>query len=312
MTGVIYGVIVALWAAVLIPVLVKRHDSRRIDHSKAMESLRHLTDPEVGPDPRRGGVQVPRGGVQPRRGGVVEVTPRRSRRDRAIEIAVTARPVTARPVTAPAAPDAPVRTTPPVTTRRAAAQAASRRAARRRRTILLLLVLVTAGVVAAGVLGYLPIWAGAIPGGLLIGFLMLALIAATSRRRARATSRRRAQRERGRARATRGRAEVRPAPAYRAADDGELDEDADLLEDDTWEPVPTTLPTYLTAGDDASATDWTAREMLEQAEVARARQSERQSERRVARAAELAALHRAAEEFFEPVQERSDRRAVGD
>ncbi len=290
MTGVIYGVIFALWAAVLIPVLVKRHDSKRIDQAKAMESLRHLTESEARTDARTDARS------EARPGGVIEVNPRtrRDRRERAIEIAVTAAPITSR---------------------RAAAQAASRRAARRRRTILVLLVLATAGIGVASYLGHLPVWAAAIPGALLLGFLLLAVVAASSRRRARAAARRRSDRSRSRARATRGRASVRPASAY-APSVGvtDMEEDADLVEDDTWEPVPTTLPTYLaaTGSDDAGVADWTAREMLEQAEAARARQSERQGERRVARAAELAALHRAAEEFFEPVTERRDRRAVGD
>jgi hypothetical protein len=181
------------------------------------------------------------------------------------------------------------------------------------------LVVITAGVAVASVLGSLPVWAAVIPGALLLGFLLMALIAASSQRTARATARRRSDRSRQRARATRGRASVRAIPAYDdAVDSLDVDEDADLVADDTWEPVPTTLPTYLagsTAEQEHGVGGWSSREMLEQAEVARSRQSDR----RVARAAELAALHRAAEEFFEPAPDvmeprdrRSRRRAVGD
>ena len=57
-----------------------------------------------------------------------------------------------------------------------ARRAAAASAARRRRRVLLVLLLASAGVGGAVALGALPTWAPAVPGGLVVGFLVLARV----------------------------------------------------------------------------------------------------------------------------------------
>jgi len=134
-------------------------------------------------------------------------------------------------------------------------RAAARRAARRRRRVLVVLLLALAGVVATSYLAYTPWWSTAIPGGLVVAFLVVARLTV------RAQQVRRAAPVHSEAPTE---AVESPAPS-RAAAPAEVE--PDLGQEDTqglsreelaeavavpvldegglWDPLPVTLPTYV-------------------------------------------------------------------
>lgn len=152
--------------------------------------------------------------------------------------------------TAPAA--AP--TTTVITTVRPADRAAARRAARRRRRVLYVLVSLTAITAVVAGLGYLPYWAIAAPVVLIVAFLVIARVS---------VRRERARRHRIEVivpAAEPPAAQAAPAvPASVEASDveetiglsaqalAEVRADAPLADEASlWDPVPVTLPTYVT------------------------------------------------------------------
>ena len=173
-TGLIYLVIIALWAAVLIPMWLRRHDQisevrSTARFSSAMKSLSRVDDPE------------------------------RTERDVA---------------------------------HRDAAEAA----ARRRALVLVVLISVVLLSLVGGFAGATPKWLPIMLASLLAAYLVAA--AMTAGARAASTQRRAAQPAPSRASIDRAR--------ETAADDFET-WDAWEDEDDSWSPVPATIPTYVNA-----------------------------------------------------------------
>jgi hypothetical protein len=149
-----------------------------------------------------------------------------------------------RPATSTAADDPP----PP---KRYVPNRARRVAAMRRRRVLSILTLSLLSVVALAGLAMLPWWSVAIPGALIVGFVVLTRVQLRrqARARAQATAERRA---RAQARHDRGPA-GKPAPApdeemtievklpAEPAPEPEVKQPSEGL----WDPVPVTLPTYV-------------------------------------------------------------------
>jgi hypothetical protein len=266
-TGLIYVAIIAVWAAVLVPMWLRRHDhaneSRNVDRfNTAMRTLSRSR--------RRGRPSEPRETLQPRRSNdrEVVVTGARGR------VSDREAPMSASQRRAARGLDAPRRSTSSVA------------AARRRRTTVLLLGLLAVSAGAA-VAGLLPAWALVAPGTLLVAFLILA-----GRRPAPAAARRpqpvRAPRPVHDETPRRGRRAVDPHPSvpYRqpavlapTGTDG-LVGTAPMARgaDGAWEPVPTTLPTYVNAPrasgiprilDLTTPGSWTSAAMLERAQAMR-------------------------------------------
>jgi len=145
-------------------------------------------------------------------------------------------------------------TTRVITAVRPADRAAARRAARRRRRVLYVLVGLTAITAVAAGLGYLPYWAIAAPVVLIVAFLVIARV---SIRRERA----RRHRVEVIAPATEPPAAQTAAAAPASVEASDVEEtiglsaqalaevraDASLADEASlWDPVPVTLPTYVT------------------------------------------------------------------
>jgi len=250
-SGLIYAAIVVMWAVVLVPMWLRRHDeaneSRSVDRFSA--AMRILS--------RRGSTPDKREIVMPARKTYVEVTvpvggrPTGSASSRTSAGSVDGRQPGGRP-----RPDA-------------AAAARARLMARRRRTLLLLsgLTLILTGV---ALVGLLPAWLPLAPMLLVVGFVV----------HLRAEARRMVERERrmlARRRSDPSRAGRKPsaeptsaAPvsaARRAANPNaeaddvspavvdaapaamstQADELYDAVAQHVWDPVPVPLPTYVTA-----------------------------------------------------------------
>ena len=254
MTGLIYVAIVALWAVVLVPMWLRRHDlaneSRNVDRfSSAMRTLsRSRTRHAVAYGDR----EI----VQPRRNREREVvvTGARGRVSDRTRADVSQR-------------------TPERVDERSVRVARAAAAARRRRVLLLL----TGTVVMVGLAafaGRVPVWSVAVAGVLLAGFLAVSQRQVRAQRRADGQRRSRSARAGRATRAARfvdladeapraGRRLVEPAPvsdqgfgrpARSAAFVGAPAQrgratgtDAHGGFDGAWEPVPQTLPTYVTA-----------------------------------------------------------------
>jgi hypothetical protein len=168
------------------------------------------------------------------------------------------RPAWTRPAATPAA-TAPATTAPTAASARAHSitRAAARRAARRRRRVLVVLLLAVVAVGATSYLAYTPWWSTAIPGGLVVAFLVVARLTV------RAQQVRRAAPVQLPSEAA-AEAVESPAPS-RAATPAEVE--PDLGREDTqglsreelaeavaapvldegglWDPLPVTLPTYV-------------------------------------------------------------------
>lgn len=285
MTGLIYVAIIAVWAVVLVPAWLRRHD--------------HL-DPERSVDRFSRSMQTLAKG--PSVLGIPLATPASADHEIADDEAVpevfrVTRPdlsvATSRVSGAAAMAGARVRATP---------------AATRRRVVLGVLVgalAVVAGLVLAGVL--LPI-AVAAPAALIVGFLGVARHQVRTARARRVQGVRRIETPEATAAAPAAR---RPVPGASGA---------------TWEPRPTTLPTYVTAPpasgfprviDTETPGAWTAAAMLE-----RAQQEKLRAERMAAAKAEAIAKAKAEqaaaeartrdEEFLAAQAAEWDRRAAND
>lgn len=224
----IFVALALLWAVFLIPKALKHHD----------EVARTRSVDEVSDSVR----------VLARREAVTE-------RDARLVVG----PMLTTKVTGPSAgplPDAVPLGAP--TLRREARRAAAASAARRRRRVLLVLLLAVAGVGAAVALGALPTWAPAVPGALVLGFLVLARVLVRRERAAWDADVRRARPD-----AEAG-GDAYPAELLPQATDAEGTPVVSATEDTAafdrgllatavattdsaslWDPLPVTLPTYV-------------------------------------------------------------------
>lgn len=261
----IYVILVIVWALVLIPMWLRRHDEAQETKSadrfaRAMGTLRRSETGAVGaPTPR----QV--------------VMPARSSASHETQIIVTG----------------------PAGTVTAAARAAERR--RRVLGVLVGLLLVTFTVAA---LGRIPMWTVVVPGLMVVGFLVVArrqvALAADIKRRQerRATLAEAARAAEARyasgAGARRGGRAVEPAPmtsSNRIVASELLEMDDDIAAPaGSWNAVPTTLPTYVTAPratrmprvlDLTHPGQWTGAVMVEQARGTLAAEATGEGEMRV-------------------------------
>lgn len=240
MTGLIYVAIIAVWAVVLVPAWLRRHD-----HLDSQRSVNRFTRSLEALSTRESVLGIPlpvpdaeASSGDARRGDVVPEVFTVSRRDLSA-----------------------VGTRVSGVVSGAGARAATASAAARRRVVLGVLsagLMVVAGLVVGGIL--LPI-ALVVPVGLIVAFL------ATARHQVRAAQQRRA---------TRGErvttSQSASTPVARRAVPGQSGA--------TWEARPATLPTYVTAPpaaefprviDTATPGAWTAAAMLERAQQQKAR-----------------------------------------
>ena len=256
MTGLIYAAIIAMWAVVLVPMWLRGHDraseTRSIDRFEgAMRTLRR--GPSLARRNARSQQTVAAGsGIAESRSD--EVGPANRSRTSTTRVDDAERDFISdfAPVGSPQA-------------RLRSASVARQRAASRRRIVLMFLgagLLVVAGMVLTHRLQPISL---AIPGVLLLGFVVLARrqvrLADLSRRRlerslalgsqARDSSSRRTSSTRTAAsrssRSARHQASRLQAHLDSLGEDAPIDIDDVEFDSDAWEAVPTTLPTYVTA-----------------------------------------------------------------
>jgi len=231
LSAVIFVVLALAWAAYLIPKALKHHDEMASD--RLVEG--HSDE--------------------------VRILSRKAKAAQMAEVAEAITPDPA-PVVEPIDEPAPApvaRTTEPVAPTRASA----RKAAQRRRRVLGLLVLALVVVWALTWLAYLPIWAPAVPGALVVAWLVIARLSVRKQQRRRRTPMASPSVDEedllARVETT---SSVAPAatPAFTSNADEFLDQLADedtsgiareeieaALADDgsLWDPLPMTLPTYV-------------------------------------------------------------------
>lgn len=265
MTGLIYLVIIALWAAVLIPMWLRRHDQisevrSTARFSSAMKSLGGQGQPQFAMEPQYAmeqqyDLQMPRPAS---RSTVPEVRGMRQTNESR---------------------------TPgmdPSYERELARQSA----ATRRAVVLGVLTALLAVSLILAVMAMVPRWVPALAAIPVVAFVIASAMTASSRTASRPARAERGQRSE---RAARGRrsgapeAQAReqsaaPATAQAADDDWETWNAWD--DEDSWDAVPTTLPTYVTAprasavprGIDRSRPgEWTGEAMVETAQSMRTR-----------------------------------------
>ena len=215
-TSLIFVALAIAWAVYLIPKAVKHHDevvrSRSVDRfSKTMRVLARRE-----PVNRRNARLV----VTPGRGAQAPI-------------------VTRKPASAPAAPD-PVAIAAP-------SRAAVQRATRRRRRVLGLILFSLVAVAGVAAFGVISRWYVAIPTGLLVAWLVACRVMVRSERRVHVAA------------TAPVRASTAPAaqvPASATCPDLDAAYDRPVADDDTsmtpaitdpalWDPVPVTLPTYV-------------------------------------------------------------------
>jgi hypothetical protein len=253
-TGLIYVVIIALWAAVLIPMWLRRHDQisevrSTARFSSAMKSLGSQGQVQYAADSY----------VLESRTMDMSLPPKRS----PVPEARMARPTSERPAEG----------LDPGYERELVRQSA----AMRRAVVLGVLTLVLFLALVLAFLSVLPKWAPVLAALPVVGFVLAASMTASSRSSARPGRTARPARREDRARSSRPVAD-QPGPAAQSDDDWENWNAWD--DEDSWEPVPTTLPTYVTAprasavprGIDRSRPgEWTGEAMVETAQAMRSR-----------------------------------------
>ncbi len=252
MTGLIYLVIIALWAAVLIPIWLRRHDQISEVRSTARFSsaMRSLGTP--------GQLQY------------AADTYVLDSRDVDLTLQASAAPRSEARMTRPTAD----RTTRPAEgldpdyERELIRQAA----ATRRAVVLGALTAILLVTLLLAIVSVLPKWAPALAAVPVVGFVVAA--AMTSSSRSSAPARPATRRER--------RPAAMPEPARRgaAAQTDEEWESWNAWDDDSWEAQPTTLPTYVSAPrasavprgiDRESPGEWTGEAMVQAAQAMRSR-----------------------------------------
>jgi hypothetical protein len=242
-TGLIYLVIIALWAAVLIPMWLRRHDQisevrSTARFSSAMRSLGSHGQPQYAMGMSSG----------PMTSSVLEV-----------------------PVARPSSPSRAEGVDPDYERELARQSAATRRA-----IVLGVLTAILLVTLVAAMIGVLPKWAPILAAIPVIAFVIAAAMTASQRSSARPATRtartsRRVERD-----------AVVDEPAAAAAQSDEEWENWNAWDDDTgsWEAVPTTLPTYVSAPrasavprgiDRATPGEWTGSAMVETAQAMKSR-----------------------------------------
>jgi hypothetical protein len=260
-TGLIYVVIIALWAAVLIPIWLRRHDQisevrSTARFSSAMKSLGSQGQVQYATDSYALDGASMDMALPPMR------SPDREARMPQPTTRPAARPATARPAEG----------LDPDYERELVRQAAATRRALvlGALTVVLLLALVLA------IASVLPKWAPLLAAIPVVGFVLASSMTASARSGARTSARpaRRASRATEAAPAR----QAPPAAAAQADDDWETWNAWD--DEDSWEAVPQTLPTYVHAPratavprgiDRAHAGEWTGEAMVETARAMRSR-----------------------------------------
>jgi hypothetical protein len=248
-TGLIYVVIIALWAAVLIPIWLRRHDQisevrSTARFSSAMRSLGSQGQVQYATD------------VYPLYERGLEMTP--SPRRTAEPEARMTRPTTERP---------PLGLDPDYERELARQSAATRRA-----IVLGVLTLILLVTLVLAMIAVLPRWAPILAALPVVAFVLAASMTASGRTASRADRRpsRRAAQE----------ADDAPVPASVAQDDDDWENWNAWDDEDSWDAVPTTLPTYVSAprasavprGIDRSRPgEWTGSAMVETARAMRTR-----------------------------------------
>ncbi|MDI1289128.1 MAG: hypothetical protein PSX37_04140 [bacterium] len=259
MTGLIYVVIIALWAAVLIPMWLRRHDQisevrSTARFSSAMKSLGGQGQPQFATE---SGYDMDEQYDMP--------MPRSSSNRSAREVRAMRPTTESRP---PLGLD-------PTYERELARQAASTRRAivLGSLTFILLLALVLA------VAGMFPRWMPVLAAIPVVAFVLAAALTASERSAARPVAVRRTHQAERPARSERS-APVQAAPPAAAVDDDWETWNA-WDDDESWDAVPQTLPTYVTAprasqvprGIDRSRPgEWTGEAMVETAQSMRTRE----------------------------------------
>lgn len=263
MTGVIYVVIIALWAAVLIPIWLRRHDQisevrSTARFSSAMKTLggrRQLTPAfSQGAHADDYYSMAPTGpghGSAPRRRNDPEAQMRRGDDTRQ-----------------PSGYD--FEGMDPSYER----ELVRRAAATRRAVVLGSLTAVLLLALILAIVGVLPQWVPILAAVPVVGFVLATALTASSRSTAATTTRR--------APAPRRRTAPQEAVATVSAEDDWESWNA-WDDEDSWDAVPTTLPTYVTAPrasavprgiDKAHAGEWTGEAMVETARAMRTRPAE--------------------------------------
>jgi hypothetical protein len=255
-TGLIYVVIIALWAAVLIPIWLRRHDQisevrSTARFSSAMKSLgsqgqvRYAAD-GYAPDPAMMDTRTIDRRPEPMRSPDWE--------------ARMPRPTPARPAEG----------LDPDYERELVRQAA----ATRRAVVLGGLTVVLFLSLILAIMGVLPQWVPALAALPVVAFVMAAAMTSSARSSARPS---RAATARG----SRSRADdARPVAAASAQEQDDWENWNAWDDDDSWQPVETTLPTYVNAPrasavprgiDRAHPGEWTGEAMVETAQAMRSR-----------------------------------------
>ncbi|RNM12135.1 hypothetical protein [Nocardioides pocheonensis] len=235
LSGIIFVVLAVGWAGYLIPKALKHHDdlamSRPVDtFSDSVRVVGASTKPAS------------------------RATARAAATTTAAPAATTAEPGPVLPV-----PPAPVAQAPVPAPRHTISREAARRAARRRRRVLLVLLLALVAVSVTSYLAYTPWWSTAVPGALILVFLVVARLTVRAQQVRRAAP--------DQSLRTGAPAEaVEPVAASHATAPAEVEPDlgredtqgfsreelaeavaAPVLEEGgLWDPLPVTLPTYVT------------------------------------------------------------------
>jgi hypothetical protein len=245
-TGLIYLVIIALWAAVLIPMWLRRHDQisevrSTARFSSAMRSLGSNGQPQYAMSMSGG----------PMTSSVPEV-----------------------PVARPINPSRAEGVDPTYERELARQSAATRRA-----VVLGILTAVLLVALVAAMIGVLPKWAPVLAALPVIGFVVAAAMTASQRSSAGSSRPARAPRRADRASG----AQAEAAPSVESQSDEEWQNWNAWDEDESsWEAVPTTLPTYVSAPrasavprgiDRATPGEWTGSAMVETAQAMRTRRA---------------------------------------
>jgi len=248
-TGLIYVVIIALWAAVLIPIWLRRHDQisevrSTARFSSAMRSLGSQGQVQYATD----------GYLLDERDLEMTPSPRRT----AEPEARMTRPTTERP---------PLGLDPDYERELVRQTAATRRA-----IVLGILTVILLVTLLLAVVGVLPRWAPVLAALPVVAFVLAASMTASARsssRTDRHPSRRAAED-----------ADLVPPAAPAAQDEDDWENWNAWDDEDSWDAVPTTLPTYVTAprasamprGIDRSRPgEWTGSAMVETAQAMRSR-----------------------------------------
>lgn len=257
-TGLIYVVIIALWAAVLIPIWLRRHDQisevrSTARFSSAMKSLGSQGQVQYATDSYALDGYAMEMALPPRRSPEGEARMPRS---------TPTRPVTTRPAEG----------LDPDYERELVRQAA----ATRRAIVLGALTVVLLVALVLAIAGVLPQWAPIVAALPVVVFVLASSMTASARTSARPSAR--PARRPSRAAEAEPVRQAAPATADQVEDDWETWNAWD--DEDSWEAVPQTLPTYVSAPrasavprgiDRAHPGEWTGEAMVETARAMRSR-----------------------------------------